>query len=91
MSQLVEYPRFMIAVARIVSTIRSPTDGQDGLATFWTRDAARKVACRTPGAVVVEATQEPWLYIGTENGGRISFQRISFVVVLRQFARDRQH
>ncbi len=72
-----DYPRFMIAAARKVSTIRSPKDGQEGLAVFWTKSAAKKVARRTPGTtVIVEATPEmfveaihkahemgvPWLY-----------------------------
>jgi len=105
MSQLVEYPRFMIAVARIVSTIRSPTDGQDGLAVFWTKAAARKVARRTLGAVVIEATSEmfmeairiahergvSWLYIGTQQDDRVSFEKVRLTIALGQYARDGQH
>ena len=51
------FPRFMIA-ARRVSTIRSSTDGQEGLAVFWSRAAAKRVARSKPGTVVVEATKE---------------------------------
>lgn len=58
MSQLVDFPRFMIAVPPNVSTIRSPIDGQEGLAVFWTRAAAMRVARTKPGTVVVEATPE---------------------------------
>ncbi len=105
MSQLVDYPRFMIAVARIVRTIRSPTDGQDGLAVFWTTAAARKVAGRTPGAVVIEATPEmfteaihqaqergvSWLYIGSEQDDRVFFEKVRLTIAFGQYARDGQH
>jgi len=100
-----DFPRFMIAVARIVSTIRSPTDGQEGLAVFWTRATAKRVARSKPGAVVVEATPEmfveairiahergvPWLYIGTELGNGVDFQRVRMAVALGQYAKDGQH
>jgi len=100
-----DFPRFMIAVARIVSTIRSPTDGQDGLAVFWTTAAARKVARRTLGAVVIEATPEsfveaireahergvPWLYIGSEQNDRVFFEKVRLTIALGQYARDGQH
>jgi hypothetical protein len=99
-----EFPRFMIA-ARKVSTIRSPKDNQEGLAVFWTKAAAKKVARSKPGTVVVEATPEmfveamkkahemsvPWLYIGTELGSGVDFRRVRLTVALGQYARDGQH
>ena len=50
--------RSMVAIARKFITVRSSEDGQEGLAVLWTKAAARKIARRTPGAVVVEATPE---------------------------------
>ena len=99
------FPRFMIAVPPNVSTIRSPVDGQEGLAVFWTRAAAKRVARTKPGTVVVEATPEmfmeairkthemgvPWLYIGSELGSSVDFQRVRLVMALGQYARDGQH
>ena len=81
------FPRFMIAAARKVSTIKSPKDGQEGLAVFWSRAAAKRVARSKPGTVVVEATPEmfveaihkahargvPWLYVGREQDGGVDF------------------
>lgn len=100
-----DYPRFMIAAARKVSTSRSPKDGQEGLAAFWTKDAAKKVARSKPRTVIVEATPEmfmeainkahemgvPWLYIGTELGSDVDFRRVRLAVALGQYARDGQH
>jgi len=100
-----DFPRFMVAVARKFVTVRSPEDGHDGLTVFWTKSAARKVARRTPGAIVVEATPEmfveaihqahergvPWLYIGSELGNSVDFQRVRLAVALGQYARDGQH
>lgn len=100
-----DYPRFMIAAARKVSTIRSPKDGQEGLAAFWTKAAAKKVARSKPGTIVVEATPEmfmeaikkahemgvPWLCIGSELGDGVDFQRVRLAVALGQYARDGQH
>lgn len=100
-----DYPRFMVAVPPNVSTIRSPVDGQEGLAVFWTRAAAMRVARTKPGTIVVEATQEmfmdairkthemgvPWLYIGSELGSSVDFQRVRLVMALGQYARDGQH
>ena len=99
------YPRFMIAVARKISTIRSPNNGQDGLAVFWTKSAAKRVARSKPGTVVVEATPEmfveaikkahemgvPWLYIGTDLGNGVDFLRVRLAVALGQYVRDGQH
>ena len=99
------FPRFMVAVPPNVSTIRSPVDGQEGLAVFWTRAAAMRVARTKPGTIVVEATQEmfmdairkthemgvPWLYIGSELGSSVDFQRVRLVMALGQYARDGQH
>lgn len=36
-----DYPRFMIADPPRVSTIKSPVDGEDGLAVFWSRSRLR--------------------------------------------------
>lgn len=99
------FPRFMIAAARKVSTIRSPTDGQEGLAVFWTRAAAEEVAHTKPGTVVVEATKEmlgealykahemdvPWLYIGSDLDDRVRFDRVRLALLLGQYAGDGQH
>jgi hypothetical protein len=101
----IAFPRFMIAVPPNVSTIRSPIDGQEGLAVFWTRAAAKRVARTKPGAIVVEATPEmfmdaikkthemgvPWLYIGSELGSSVDFQRVRLMMALGQYARDGQH
>jgi len=98
-------PRFMIAAARKVSTIRSPKDGQEGLAAFWTKAAAKKIARSKPRTIVVEVTPEifveaikkahemgvPWLYIGTELGSGVDFRRVQLAVALGQYARDGQH
>ena len=84
-----DYPRFMVAVTRRFITVRSPEYGQDGLTVFWTRAAARKIARRTPGAVV-EATQVmfveavhkahemgvPWLYVGSDLPVGVDFRRV---------------
>lgn len=106
MNNLEDFPRFMVAVNRKFITMPSPKDGQDGLAIFWTKAAAKKVARHTPGAaVIVEATPEmfveaikkaltmgvPWLYIGTELGDGVDFQRVRLAVPLGQYARDGQH
>jgi hypothetical protein len=99
------FPRFVIAVPPNVSTIRSPIDGQEGLAVFWTRAAAKRVARTKPGTVVVEATPEmfmdairkthemgvPWMYIGSELGSSVDFQKVRLVMALGQYARDGQH
>ena len=99
------FPRFMVAVPPNVSTIRSPVDGQEGLAVFWTRAAAKRVARTKPGTVVVEATPEmfmdairkthemgvPWLYIGSELGNSVDFQKVRLAMALGQYARDGQH
>lgn len=91
-------PRF--AVARMSITFRSPDDGQDGLAAFWTGAAARKVVRRTPGAVVVEATQEmfvepilkahergvPWLYVGSDLPVGVDFRRVPLAMAVGQYA-----
>jgi len=53
-----DYPRFMVAVNRKFVTLPSPKDGQHGLAVFWTKSTAKKVARSKPGAVVIEATPE---------------------------------
>ena len=104
-NDLPDFPRFMIAAARKVSTIRSPKDGQEGLVVFWTKAAAKKVARSKPGTVVVEATPEmfvkaihkahemgvPWFYIGTELGDGVEFQRVRLTVALGQYAHDGQH
>lgn len=93
-------PHFMIAAARKVSTIRSPKDGQEGLAAFWTKAAAKKVARSKPRTVIVEATPEmfkahekgvPGLYIGTELGSGVDLRRVRLAVALGQYARDGQH
>ena len=100
-----EFPRFMIAVDEKIITIRSPKDGQDGLAVFWSEAAASKVARRTTEAVVIEATQEmfvvavkkshemgvPWLYIGTDLEVGVEFERVRLVMALGLFAFDGQH
>lgn len=100
-----DHPRFMIALPPNVSTIRSPIDGEEGLAVFWTSAAAKRVARTKPGTVVVEATPEmfmesihkthemgvPWLYIGSELGDSVDFQKVRLVVALGQYARDGQH
>ena len=69
-----------------------------------TKAAAKKVARSKPGAVVVEATPEmfveaikthkmgvPWLYIGTELGDGVDFQRVRLALALGQYARDGHH
>ena len=98
------YPPNALASCRKVSTIRSPTDGQEGLVVFWTRAAAKKVARTKPGTVVVEATQEmfveaikkaheigvPWLYIGSDKVG-VDFQRVTLAMVVGQYTFDGQH
>jgi len=53
-----DFPSFMIVAGTKAVTIKSPTDGDDGLVMCWTKAAAEKVARRTPAAVVVEATTE---------------------------------
>ena len=99
------FPRFMIAAPPKVSTIRSPVDGQEGLAVFWTKTAAEEVALTNPGTIVVEATKEmlgeamykahemgvPWLYIGSELDDRVSFQRVRLAVAIGQYVGDGQH
>lgn len=51
-----DFPRFMVAVNRKFITMPSPKDGQHGLAVFWTKAAAKKVARSKPGTIVVEST-----------------------------------
>ena len=100
-----DYPRFMVAVARKFITVRSPDDGQEGLAAFWRKATARKVARRTPGAVVVEATQGmfveairkahemgvPWLYVGSDLPVGVDFRRVPLAMAVWQYAVDGQH
>ena len=91
-----DFPRFMIAVPPNVGTIRSPEDGQEGLAVFWTRPAALRVARSKPETEVIEATPEmfveaikkanemgiPWLYIGRELGRNVDFQKVPMTVAV---------
>lgn len=100
-----DYPRYMIADPPRVSTIKSPVDGEDGLAVFWSRAAAKRVSRTNPGTVVVEVTPQmfveamhkaneigvPWLYIGSEQENRVYFERVRLTVALGQYARYGQH
>ncbi len=100
-----DFPRFIIADPPRVSTIKSPVDGEDGLAVFWSKAAAKRVARTNRGTVVVEVTPQmfveaihkanemgvPWLYIGNERDGRVYFERVRLTVAQGQYARDGQH
>ena len=67
------FPRFMIAIPPNVSTIRSPIDGQEGLAVFWTRAAAKRVALTKPGTKVIKATPEMFMESIRKGCDRLSF------------------
>lgn len=92
-----DFPRFLISVPPNVSTIRSPIDGQEGLAVFWTRAAALRVARTRPGTDVVDATPDMFMdslwkaHDMSELGSTVDFQRVRLVMALGQYARDGQH
>lgn len=99
------YPRYMVVVGTKAVTTKSPHDGQEGLVVCWTRSAAEKIARKTPGASVVNATEEmelaaiheayrmgvPWLHVGTDLGPGVDFKRVRLAILVKQTAFDGQH
>lgn len=100
-----DFPRFMVVAGTKAVTIKSPTDGEDGLVMCWTETAAKHIAQKTPGAVVVRATPEmfvtairkahkmgiSWLYFGKELGDGVDFTKARIVMALGLSVKDGQH
>jgi hypothetical protein len=95
----------MVAASGKFVTVRSPHDHQDGLVICYSEEAAERIARRTPGGVVVEATPEmtvaacrearrmgvPFVYFGRESGDGVYFTKLRLDVGLGLAANDGQH
>jgi hypothetical protein len=100
-----DLPRWMVAAFGKFVTLRSPEDHQDGLVICYSEAAAERIARKTPGGVVVEATPEmivaayrgahrmgvPFVYFGRESGNDVYFTRLRLDLALGQFVKDGQH